>query len=190
MKWMILFAVFFINISVISAQTNEINPIENISNEITKISQSVQNQNKLLKDFLEKFGKTGGFNLTEKQQKLLLGFEILNRAEQRLATLQKFQIELVEKQVSVKTRLVEIEREMRPESVDRSVAFVGTTKTEELRENRRQALTAERNSLQAVLTQIQNTLSQTNDELIEAQRLVYRLRRSLFPQIEQEISDL
>lgn len=189
MKSFFLFA-FFINVSVISAQTIETNPIENISVEITKISKAVQNQNKLFKEFLEKFGKTGGFSLTEKQQKLLLGFEILNRAEQRLATLQKFQIELVEKQVSVKTRLIQIEREMRPESIDRDIAFVGTTKTEELRENRRQTLTSERNSLQAVLSQIQTTLSQTNDELIEAQRFVYRLRKSLFPQIEEEVSDL
>lgn len=190
MKSALLCALFFINASIVSAQTNKIDSIENISIEITRISQFVQAQNKLFKEFLEKFGKTGGINLTEKQRKILLGFEILNRAEQRLATLQKFQIELVEKQVSAKTRLIEIEREMRPESIDRSVALIGTTRTEEIRDNRRQALTAERGSLQSVLTQIQNTLSQTNDELIEAQRLVYRLRRSLFPQIEQELSDL
>ena len=143
-----------------------------------------------MKDFLDKFGKIGGVNLSEKQQKLLLGFEILNRAEQRLATLQKFQIELVEKQVTVKTRLIQIEQEIKPESIENSTAFTGSTKTVEVRENRLRVLQAERSSLQSLLSQIQGNLNQTGEELGEAQRLVYRLRRILLPQIEQELLDL
>lgn len=164
--------------------------IDDISAELTKISKFVQTLNQTFKEFLEKSGKIGGVNFTEKQQKILLGFEVLNRAETRLATLQKFQIELVEKQVTVRTRIIQIDQEIKPESIERGTAFIGTTKTDEIRENRRRALGTERTSLQGLLDQIQSNLSQTNDELQEAQSLVLRLRRALLPQIEREISDL
>lgn len=167
-----------------------VNHLETISRDLSNISKSVQTLNEGMKEFLNKFGKIGGVNLTEKQQKLLLGFEVLNRAELRLATLQKFQIELVEKQVTVRTRLIQIEQEIKPESIESSTAFTGSTKTVEIRENRLRTLQAERSSLQALLSQIQGNLNQTNDELGEAQRLVYRLRKILLPQIEQEILDL
>jgi hypothetical protein len=50
-----------------------------------------------------------GMQLTERQQKLLLGFEVLNRAEQRVEILQKFQIELTQKEGEVKTRLGQVQ---------------------------------------------------------------------------------
>lgn len=166
------------------------NPIDNISAEITKISKSIQTLNKRVKDLLDQMALNKGGQLNEKQQKLLLGFEILNRAEQRLQILQKFQIELVEKESSVKTRLAQIELDSRPESVDRNVAFVGTTKTEEIRENRRRTLEAERGSLSNLLSQIRSNLSQTNNELREAESFVQSLRKKILPQINLEISSL
>ena len=63
-----------------------------------------------------------------------MAFEILNRAEQRLEILQKFQIDLTEKQADLKNRLTQIEQNMTPEGIDRSVAFLGTTKTDEIRD--------------------------------------------------------
>lgn len=197
MKTLVCLAFLFFSSVGVFAQNNRTenytpsyNSIDNISSELTKISKSVQTLNERMKEFLDKFGKIGGVSLSEKQQKLLLGFEVLNRAETRLATLQKFQIELVEKQVTVRTRLIQIEQEIKPESIESSTAFIGSTKTVEVRENRRLTLEAEKSSLQGLLSQIQSNLSQTNDELREAQQLVSRLRRILLPQIEQEILDL
>lgn len=166
------------------------NPMENISSEITKISKSLQTFNKRIKDLLDQFALNKGSQLNEKQQKLLLGFEILNRAEQRLEILQKFQIELAEKESSVRTRLAQIEQDSRPDSVERSVAFVGTTKTEEIREGRRRNLDAERGSLTSLLSQIRGNLSQTSNELRQAEALVQSLRKKILPQIETEISNL
>ena len=128
--------------------------------------------------------------LTERQQKLLLGFEVLNRAEQRVEILQKFQIELTQKEGEVKTRIGQVEEASFPDSIERSIAVIGTTRGEEMREGRRQILDSERKSLQNLLAQIRRNLLQTNEELRQAEILVNTLRRKILPQIESEISDL
>ncbi len=134
------------NFSLVAAQTGQSNsyqpadPMQNISPEITKISKSVQTLNGTLKDLLEKFAVGKGMQLTERQQKLLLGFEILNRAELRLEILQKFQIELTQKDGEVKTRLAQVEENLLPGSVERNMAFIGTTKGDELRETRKKSV--------------------------------------------------
>ena len=105
-----IFILFFLSINAIGlfAQTNQTDKttdqnnysqadhLQNISQEITKISKSVQNFNNGIKELLEKLIVGRGMQLTERQQKLLLGFEVLNRAEQRVEILQKFQIELTQ----------------------------------------------------------------------------------------------
>ena len=73
-------------------------PMVTISYDIRKISEAVQMLSLRMKEFVDKFEKVGGVTINEKQQKLIMGLEILVRSEQRLATLQKFQIDLVEKQ--------------------------------------------------------------------------------------------
>ena len=47
-----------------------------------------------IKDFVDKFAKADGLTLGEKQQRLVVGMQLLVQNEQRLATQQKFQIEL------------------------------------------------------------------------------------------------
>ncbi len=169
-------------------QSNQLpNPIENISAELVKVSKSLQVFNKNFKAFLEHLPQ--GTKYTEKQQSLLLGFEILNRAEERVQILQKFQIELTEKQANVKTRLAQVEQEVTPEGIDRVVALVGTTRTEEYRESRRRTLESERNSLRQLASQINQNLSDTSNELRQAASFVKRLRDKILPQIEQEIAN-
>ncbi len=164
------------------------NSVENISIELTKVSKSLQIFNKNFKAFLEKLPTAIKFS--EKQQNLLLGFEILNRAEERLAILQKFQIELTEKQASVRIRLAQIEQDAAPEGIERSVALLGTTRTEEIRESRRRTLEAERISLRQTAAQISQNLSDTNNEVRQAAAFVKRLRDKILPQIEQQMTDL
>ncbi len=205
LKFFPVLALLLLNVAVIYAQTNSPdklpagenqtiqqspNPIENISQETAKISKSLQTLNKRVKDLLDQLALGKGAQLNEKQQKLIFGFEILNRAEQRLEILQKFQIELAEKESSARNRLGQVEQNVTPENIDRSIAFVGTTKTDELRENRRRTGESERANLQNLLSQIRRTLSQTNDELRQAETLVLTLRKKILPQIETEISNL
>jgi hypothetical protein len=163
------------------------NPVENISAELVKISKSLQIFNKNFKAFLEYLPQ--GSKFSEKQQSLLLGFEILNRAEERVQILQKFQIELTEKQAILRTRLSQVELEVTPEGIDRIAALIGTTRTEEYRESRRRTLEAERNSLRQLAAQINQNLADSSDELRQAAIFVRKLRNKILPQIEQEISN-
>lgn len=178
----------------IAAQTNHAdgqfppNPMDKISNDLTAISKSVATLNQNMKVFIDKIGGTSP--ATDAQQKMLLGLQILNQAEQRLGTLQKLEIDLVEKQVPARSRLILVEQELRPESIDRSVTFAGTTKTDELRESKKRALTTERASLMALISQIESTLQQTSSEVREAQLLVTRLRKRLLPQIERQMVEI
>lgn len=169
------------------APTYSYDPWQNISLELSAISKSVQSLNQSMKAFVDKFEKVGGINFTEKQQRLVLAMEFLTRSEERLATLQRTQIELVEKQGTTRSRLAQVDRDLFPQSIDRSVALEGTTKAEEMRESRRTTLQNERASLQALLAQINSNLSETSEAVRDAQSLVYRLRKMYLPQIEKEI---
>lgn len=164
--------------------------IGKISVEITKISKSLEELNLKLQKFTETFSSNQGLKLSERQQKILAAFEFLNRAEQRLLTLQKLRLELSEKQISFKAKLAEIEDDLRNESIDRSIVFRGTTNAEELRENRRRTLTSQKNELNVVLSEIGQSLFSTNREIEETERFLDNIRRRIFPAIEKDISDL
>ena len=163
------------------------NSIETISAELTKVSKSLQIFNKNFKAFLEKLPQ--GINFSEKQQNLLMAFEILNRAEQRLEILQKFQIELTEKQADLKNHLTQVEQDITPQGIERSVTFLGTTNTEEVRDNRRRTLESERNNLRQLLSQVGQNLADTSGEVRDAATFVKRLRDKILPQIQQEVSN-
>jgi hypothetical protein len=170
-----------------NTQPPDANPMYAITNELVSISNSVKTLNQNMKVFLDRLGGAPAAN--DKQQKMLIGLQILNQAEQRLATLQKLQIDLAEKQASTRGRLVQIEQELRPESIDRSVTFAGTTKTDELRDSKRRALEVERAPLRELGSQLDMTILQTNSDVREALALVAKLRKRYLVQIEQQLSE-
>lgn len=177
----------------IGAQSTNQSPdpiMVSMSIELSKISKSVTTVAERLTDFVNKADKApaGGAALTERQQKLVVGLQLLANAEQLLMVRQRFQIELVEKLGTTRTRLAQIDRDLLPQNIDRAVAFEGGgTKTEELREYKRNALQAERINLQGVVTQITSSLADTADSVREAQNLVTRMRRQYMPEIDREI---
>ncbi len=165
-------------------------PIVNISGDLSKINKSVQALNKSFKEFFDVFSSNQGLQLSEKQQKMLLAFEILNRAEQRLAILQNLRIDLVEKQTPIRTSLAKIEDDLREEKINRSVAFEGTTNAELSRENRRRFLSSEQNNLRTLLAEMQNTLSETTSEIRQLEAFVKSVRQKIFPEINKELYGL
>lgn len=193
MKLSQLLVVILLNFGAVLAQNSfplNPDPIDNISKEITRMSKSLEQLNERLKSFTKTFSSNQGLKLSERQQRLLAAFEYLNRAEQRLATLQLLKINLNEKQSTVKLKLAEIEDGLRAESVDRSVALRGTTNAEELRSIRRQLLSREKSDLTVLLGEIQNTVSETDYEIRRTEKFLKRIRQRIFPEIEKEISDL
>ena len=121
----------------------------------------------------------------EKQKRLLLNLDILTRAEQRSESLRKQLFEMIEKENSVKTRLDQIESDIRPEAISRSSMFAGSMKPEEIREMRQKSLDSERRNLQTLLTEIQNTRTNIGFTLEKSDMLVEKLRLKL----EKEIDD-
>jgi len=171
----------------VPAQTYQPDPMVSIAADLGRLTRSVTTLTEQMKAFVDKFEKVGSLNFTEKQQRLILGMEMLMRTEQRVATLQKSQIELIEKQNQTKNRLNQVESDLRPRNIERSTVFEGTTETEEIRESRRDRLQAERASLSSLLIQIQSNVAETSDNLREAQGMAFRLRRMFLPQIEREL---
>lgn len=189
---LIVLTVCLVSISA-SAQNNLTktnDPVANIANEVVNIAKSLETLNKKLQYFTETFSSNQGLKLTDKQQKLLAAFEFLNRAEQRLATLQKLKIDLAEKQSSIKTKLSEIDDALRPESIDRSVSLRGSLNAEELRDHRRQILFKERNEHFVLLNEILHTLNDTSVEIKQTEQFLKNIRQRIFPEIEKELSDL
>ena len=186
--------IFAAAIAVPAQQTSNSNPIPydpnaNVPFDLARIANSVQTLSRTFKEFVDKFAKVDGLTLGEKQQKLVTGMQLLVQNEQRVATLQKFQIEMAEKESRIRSRLAQIDIDLNPQSIDKSMQFEGSTQTPEIKENRRRTLTAERNSLQPVLQQVQNNLQDTSYSVREAQALVQRLRQVFLPQIEKALAE-
>jgi len=135
---------------------------------------------------LEK-GMKNGYD--EKQKTLLLNLDILTRAEQRSESLRKQRFELIEKENTIQTRLDQIEYDVRPEMVERSVALTGSLRPEELRENRAKSLEAEKQKLTTLLTEVQNMRASLEVSVKNADDLVERLRTKLEKDIDSAISD-
>lgn len=162
--------------------------IDNISDQLTAISKSLGQLNEKLKVFAETFSSNQGLRLSERQQTILIAFEFLNRAEQRLATLQKLKVDFSEKQSSIRLKIAEIEDGLRKESIDRTLQ--GTTNAEEIRANRRRVLSRERSDLAILLSEIERTIRETDLEIRDTEMFLKRIRNRIFPAIEKEISDL
>ncbi len=164
--------------------------IEDITKELSKISKSVEELNKKLQRFSETFSSNQGLKLTERQQKLLIAFEFLNRAEQRLVSLQNLKLNFTEKQTAIRLQLARITDDLLPSSIDRYVSLRGTTNAEELRDIRRQALLNEKYDLTRTVTEIQNDLNEINEEIRQTDIFLKNIRRRLFPEVEKELLDL
>lgn len=123
----------------------------------------------------------------ERQKRLLLNLDILTRAEQRSESLRKQYFDLVEKENIANTRLAQIEFDMRPEVIERSMQMVGSMRPEELRESRRRSLDAERRNLVAMIAEIQTAKTGLSNSLQRSDQLVERLRARLEKEIEDSL---
>jgi hypothetical protein len=192
-KLFLCFTVYILLANTAFAQTPpQITPSEaliNMSDQMTKVAKSVESMNARLKFFSETFTSNQGIRLSEKQQQLLFAFELLNRAEQSIAVLQKLKIDLTEKKISTITKLSRNEDESRTESIDRSLALRGTTNAEELREIKRRSLIKERGELTNLLNDIQIRLSETNQDIRQTEMFIKRIRNQVYSESEKELKD-
>lgn len=186
----------FSAVAAFSQQTPQPTPnisnqtVENISQDLSKIAKSVEDLNKQMKKFFETFSSNQGLKLSEKQSRILFAFEILNRAEQRIANLQTLKLTFAEKQTALRLLLARITDDSLPQSIDRYVSLRGTTNAEQLREIRRQALQKEKYELTKLLDELQNNINDINEEIRQTELFLKSIRQRIFGEIDKELSDL
>jgi chromosome segregation ATPase len=156
-------------------------PPESLDDKIDASNKRIKELNTRIKS-LESTQKN---EYDEKQKRLLLNLDILSRSEQRAESLRKQLFDIIEKESSVKSRLDQLTYDSRPENVERSAAFAGSLRPEELRDQRKKSLDAERKNLEALLRQIQNNRAVLEQSVEKADLLVEKVRTRM----EKEIDD-
>lgn len=121
----------------------------------------------------------------DNQKRVLMNLDILTRAEQRADSLRKQLFDMIDKENSISVRLDQIEFDIRPENIERALQLGGSMKPEEVRDNRRRSLTAERTNLQSLLSQVQATRANLEGSLLRAEQMVEKLRAKA----EKDIDD-
>jgi hypothetical protein len=98
---------------------------------------------------------------------------------------------MTEKETFYRNRIVQIDESSRPESIDRTLALVGTTiSTTDLRDTRRRVLDNERSGVLSLLSLTSQSRIRLEDDVKQADALVARLRLRLLPLIEKEIDKI
>lgn len=125
----------------------------------------------------------------DKQKRLLLNLDILNRAEQRSESLRKQLFEMIEREGTIKTKLDIIEMNVRPEAIEREVAFAGTLRPEALRDLKKKQLEIERTNLQTVLAEVQRTKTTLDTNLRRSEDMVEKLRLKFEKEIDDALAE-
>lgn len=185
---LLLFCCLTLNIPAQDENPRTMRAVENISTEISVIAKSLDDLNKKLGKFSETFTSNQGLRLNERQQRLLFAFEMLNRSETRLSTLQLLKVQLAEREANTKNKIAQIDEELRPESVDRTIN--GTLDAENMRFERRRALQTQKNDLTKLLNEIQFSIADTDGEIVQTQLFLRRIRNQIFPSVEEELRNL
>jgi hypothetical protein len=167
--------------------------IDAVVNEIGQLRKSVQALTARLREVSENLAAPDsrrGDTAKEQQNRIALGLDILSRAELRAEVLRKQLLDLIEKETAVKSRLMQLEEDMRPESIERAASLSGSTRTLELREVRRRVLENERRGYESLLRQTSQSRARLEEDVRDADALISRLRQRVLPKIEKEIDKL
>ena len=169
-------------------------PADPVANEIALLRRSLQTLNARLREIAEKVFSPEAVKASDapggKLNPIAQNLDILTRAEQRAESMRRQLLEMTEKETAYRTRLMQLDEELRPESIDRSLSGVGTTRTTELRDLRRRQVDNERRGVESLLGQATVNRVRLEDEVKQADVLVARIRRRLLPIIEREIDKL
>src|SRR5262245_20524027 len=148
---------------------------ESVANELSLLRKSLQTLNSRLQTITE--GLLAPETKTESQSKEALkristNFDLLTRAEERAEILRKQLLELIEKETAFKMRLTQLEEDMRPENIERSMATYGTTRTAELRDTRRRVLDSEKRGVENLLQITTQSRLRLEEDVRQADQLV------------------
>lgn len=115
----------------------------------------------------------------EQQQRTLVDMERLSRAEVRAENLRTQLRDVQEKEGLLQARLEQIDYNLKPENIDRSVSTFGSTRPEEARETRRNMLESDKTRTRAQLESYATSRQRLETAIVNADLEVDRLRKRI-----------
>ena len=106
--------------------------------------------------------------------------ESVERLKARLLDVQAHEADL-------RTRLQELDESLKPENIERSLAGVGSTRPEELREQRRRQLSIQRDGVLAQLQTLETSRTRLETALANAEALAYQQSARPAPTTNQSL---
>lgn len=94
-------------------------------------------------------------------------------AQERAANLRQQLAEVQAKQTELETRLQQFEEDLKPENIEKGLAGIGSTRPEELREQRRRQLEIEKKSVQTRLDQLATSRTRLETGIVQADSAAY-----------------
>jgi hypothetical protein len=98
-------------------------------------------------------------------------------AQDAAETVEKLRAQLLEvqtKEDALRTRAEQLDESIKPENIERSLAGIGSTRPEELRETRRRQLTIERDGVLAQLRTLETGKQRLEAAIANAEALAYQ----------------
>ena len=94
-------------------------------------------------------------------------------AQERAANLRQQLADVQQKQMELETRLQQLEEDLKPENIEKGLAGIGSTRPEELREQRRRQLEIEKKSVQTRLEQLATSRTRLETGIVQADNAAY-----------------
>ena len=115
----------------------------------------------------------------EQSQQSMVDLERLSRAEQRSAQLRAELRDVQQKKGELEAHLEDVEYALKPENIERATAGYGTTRPEDLREQRRKQLESERERTRKQLSEMQGSEDRLQQAIATSDTEVDRLQKKM-----------
>jgi chromosome segregation ATPase len=115
----------------------------------------------------------------EEAQRSLVDLERLSRAEQRAISLRTELRDVQAKEADLEARAEQLSYDLKPENIERSTAGYGTTRPEELREQRRRQLESEMQRVRKQLDQLATSGTRLEEAIATTDAEIDRLHKKL-----------
>ena len=172
-------------------QSPSTNSGDALTNEVAELRKSVQTLNARLKAIAEELlSPDSKESDNQKVKQIGINLDLLSHTEERAEVLRKQLLELIEKETTYRTRLTQMDEDIRPENIERALAGIGTTRTAEMRDTRRRSLDSERKGLESLLALTSQSRIRLEEDVRQADQLVASFRQRLFPLIQKQLDKL
>ena len=162
-----------------------------VASELALLRKSLQTLNSRLQAITEELlSPDSKQSDNEKVKQIATNLDLLTHTEERAEVLRKQLIELIEKETAYRTRMTQMDEDMRPENIERSMAGIGGTRTAEMRDTRRRSLDSERKGLETLLSITAQSRIRLEEDVRQADLLVAKFRQRLFPLIDKQLEKL